>query len=391
MKILIVDDDNVRSLSLKNYLLSLNLIEEVDIVFEAASARSRMREKYYDILVLDVILPRSAADSQLSASNGIGLLRALERSPSIKKPEKIIGITADLSELSNYREEFESSCAAVIPASALAPSWREKIGSSITYTSESKRRRDQKARVVCFTVHGIRTYGNWQGRLSDALRERSDEVEIRAYKYGYFSVFRFLVPALRTREALKLVARLRPILNEVGKKEVIVFAHSFGTALVLHALSEIKAELHGAKISLVLCGSVLPEDFDWSPINSNASIKVINECAEHDWTLYLSKCFALGLGMAGKVGFFGFSGVNLINRHHRGGHSRYFESGFMEKFWVPTVFGIGPIASEVPRISRVAPYLDGLCGLIARVKFLFYLAPIVLIIYLLAKSHLFEI
>ena len=52
------------------------------------------------------------------------------------------------------------------------------------------------------SVHGIRTFGNWQERLERMIgdevdRRNDDQIRVVNYKYGYFSVIAFLIPVLR--------------------------------------------------------------------------------------------------------------------------------------------------------------------------------------------------
>ena len=47
------------------------------------------------------------------------------------------------------------------------------------------------------TVHGIRTYGNWQRELDELLRAAEPGVRVLRYQYGFFSSLAFLVPPLR--------------------------------------------------------------------------------------------------------------------------------------------------------------------------------------------------
>ena len=58
---------------------------------------------------------------------------------------------------------------------------------------------ERVARLV-ITVHGIRAFGHWQERLEDLLVKQTtagDSPTVLNYKYGYFSVFAFLLPPLR--------------------------------------------------------------------------------------------------------------------------------------------------------------------------------------------------
>ena len=86
-----------------------------------------------------------------------------------------------------------------------------------------------KGRIVV-TVHGIRTFGQWQERL-EALTPPEAGIEFNHYHYGYFSVVAFISPLLRWlvtrsfRKALLAVAAKNP------EARLDIVAHSFGTHL----------------------------------------------------------------------------------------------------------------------------------------------------------------
>ena len=107
--------------------------------------------------------------------------------------------------------------------------------------------------------------------------------------------------------------------------------------MVAHALKLLVKEGRAipAKI-IVLCGSVLPQDFNWDFLLETNDAKIVNECTDRDYVLWLSEAFVLDTGMAGKGGFFGLQGNRIVNRHFVGGHSSYFKGdNFMKKYWLP--------------------------------------------------------
>ena len=50
---------------------------------------------------------------------------------------------------------------------------------------------------LVITVHGIRTYGDWQDELKKLLEAAEPGVTVRMYRYGFFSSLAFLIPPLR--------------------------------------------------------------------------------------------------------------------------------------------------------------------------------------------------
>jgi hypothetical protein len=88
---------------------------------------------------------------------------------------------------------------------------------------------------LVITVHGIRTFGDWQERLERLLREEllvasGESLDVVNYKYRYFSVIAFLIPFVRWL----VVRRFRTAFLEEAKRSswdrIDLVAHSFGTA-----------------------------------------------------------------------------------------------------------------------------------------------------------------
>lgn len=351
MRILIVDDDEMRGIGLKQYLSKSSSIPTDNIYLASClnDARNLLRNIYFDVLVLDVVLPKRNDKKLPNHLVGIGLLNELNRKSFLKKPEKIIGITAHIDDLLKFRKEFENSCNIVVEAPPNSDVWKEKIANSLSYTGVSKTSRAVTvSKTAVLTVHGIRTFGQWQSRLRHLIEERTDAISFHTYKFGYFSSLLFLVPWFRKSQVISLKNKIEPIIKDKNLDRVYIFCHSFGTYLVAKSLESIFVdEKISTKITLAMCGSVLNPDFDWHKIDDGNSLKVINECGDKDYVLWLSSAFVLGVGMAGKVGFYGFNNDFVMNRFFQGGHGLYFSGDeFMLKYWLP-LFDEIPIISEV--------------------------------------------
>lgn len=362
MKILIVDDDTRRSGGLVTHLTSAGVAQDSDIVTASCigDAKHLLKSVYYDVLILDVVLPQRR-DEGPSAEYGIAFLGYLNRSSSIKKPEKIIGVTAHLEDIGRFRATFENYCLAVIEAGAGSSEWKGKVVQALSYTAASQLARSiEEERLQVLAVHGIRTFGHWQDRLANMVSQRTSGVGFSAYKYGYFSAIAFLVPAFRDKEVSRLKRHMQVLFERHDTEEFIIFCHSFGTYLVAHALRQLVAEARPVPVRLlVLCGSVLPNRFDWGFLERVGRARVVNDCADKDFVLWLSEAFVLSTGMAGKTGFYGIQGNFLVNRHFTGGHSCYFDGDqFMQTYWLP-LLDLQRKPSGAIDIRRPSLLLDG--------------------------------
>ena len=126
----------------------------------------------------------------------------------------------------------------------------------------------RECRHLVITVHGIRTFGDWQGRLTRLLLPESgvrpQGLNVVNYRYGYFSVIAFLIPLLRWL----VVRRFREALIQVVKDHgyparVDLVAHSFGTHVVAWGLTRIPKEQRPKVHTIILAASVLKVGFRW--------------------------------------------------------------------------------------------------------------------------------
>lgn len=199
------------------------------------------------------------------------------------------------------------------------------------------------SRHLVITVHGIRTFGNWQERLESLIRAAAQkdgkDITVLNYKYGYFSAFALLSLTLRFLTVRRFARALADVARQPWDRIDIV-AHSFGTYLVALALRSLSSSQVLKIHTVVLAGSVLPARFDWSTLIPHRVARVINECGTNDNVLWLSQAVPL-LGMAGRTGFNGMTGAALRNRFFAFGHSGYFmkasspSDAFMEDQWLP--------------------------------------------------------
>ncbi|GAC1472213.1 MAG: hypothetical protein NVSMB9_19200 [Isosphaeraceae bacterium] len=180
---------------------------------------------------------------------------------------------------------------------------------------------------LIITVHGIRTFGDWQGNFQSALAEGAPGCHFYTYKAGYFSCLAFLVPFMRWAVAKRFrLEFLKTIEGVPLGTRIDVVAHSFGTYLVAKALPYIPRErsIH----TIIFAGSVLKPSFPWYRYVGQGGCvrRVVNECGVRDSILVLNQLVALGTGMAGRVGFNGNQSDQFRNRYYNFGHGGYFEN-----------------------------------------------------------------
>lgn len=339
MRILIVDDDIFRRVSLQDYLVSsrVALSDDLFIAADTAEAADILGRYHFDVLILDVVLPLDKISKKASSKNGLDLLNKIIQTDELRKPTKIIGITAHIEDLGRFKKSFERDCLIVIEANRKTIGWKAKIANFIGYDELSRKQRIIQANSInVITIHGIRTFGKWQLRLEKLVQDNLCVVPFHSYKYGHSSIFSILSTKRHAQEIEDLSVCLRNIFSLDSKNRFIIFSHSFGSYLVVEALRNLASSGMVLPIkTVVLSGSVLSHKADLSFLAKN-DVTLVNDCGERDYALWFSEAFAPKLGMAGKIGFYGVENRGLINRFFKGGHSSYFDGDdFMKNHWIP--------------------------------------------------------
>lgn len=342
-KVIIIDDDVVRHrLIKKNVIDTFKLSEEqVDSAYSLNDARVSLRKVTYTVVFLDMALPHySDNKSDINPWAGVKILNEIA-SGKVSSPEKVIGYTALDENLEEKEKEFSGIGFTLDYATAHDISWLSKRKNTIDYSLQrSKLSKKIEKDFAILTVHGIRTFGSWQERLFNEVRSKFEDkqVEHLEFKFTGIDFFTFLIPSLRRKIIERLVSELETWLSENKAREIYCFSHSFGTYITVKALEKIKAGDGIESIKyLVLSGSVLDQDYNFSKLKHLNDMKVINDCAAGDIPLLFSEGFVLDAGMAGITGFRGISANKVKNRFYFGGHSVFFDNKntFIRRNWLP--------------------------------------------------------
>lgn len=341
LKILVVDDSEKRVELLQHAFSNSPLRAHVDVIYcdTADKGRIEMLEPF-DLLILDVVIPKKVGGTPQALQSSRLVDDLCSDNNDYIRPKMVIGLTADISELGVYRENFYKIASVVLPASLHTQDWMTDILEQVSILVRAnqkigKLRRDK----LLLTIHGIRTHGKWQSGLNDEIRKYSRSFVPAEVKYGFFDILSFSIPWLRKRKARQAAVQVKQILLDNSDKEISVVAHSFGSLVLSEAFKS--TTLITPIKHIILCGSPLPHSFNLSHLADNAEI-TINECGTRDFILVAAKSFLLGLGEAGRVGFRRSNSKSFINRYFKGGHSLYFEAhsetqSFAERYWLPVI------------------------------------------------------
>lgn len=343
LKVLIVDDNIVRRDKLVAQLADKTEMSfiELEVCISADCARELCKHRRFDILVLDVCLPKKD-DGTATAQDGIKLLKDLHlKTNKYLTPTKVIGITADTNFLEKYRTEFMKYTYIVYPAKSNEKEWMSNtIDNILRIVNTSVIENTQKNDTIVISLHGIRTYGHWQNNFSDIIKKNTSNINYYPFKYGFFGMIFFFLPFVRDFKSNRLISSINPILEENQDKKIYIFAHSYGTYVITKLIQ--KSTLNKKIYMVVFAGSVLPTTYNINQYLGNKVDNIINDCGINDLVLIINKIFVPFLGDAGRKGFEGVNNNKICNRYFRGGHSLYFNTTknkkpFIEEYWMPYI------------------------------------------------------
>src|SRR5882672_3785374 len=214
---------------------------------------------------------------------------------------------------------------------------------------------NRKPRRLIVTVHGIRTFGQWQERLEHLAKSSlgDDQIKVINYKYGYYSVIGFIIPFFRWLVVREFRNELIKLSADEPWSRIDLIGHSFGTHIIAWGVDGLPSISNIQIHTIILAGSVLRADFPWRDMMRGPGKRVkrvANDCGSKDAVLLLSQFFILFTGMAGRTGFSGATSDAFRNRYSVFGHGGYFQDkggkdtdDYMKEHWLPLLQRDGPV------------------------------------------------
>jgi hypothetical protein len=341
VRLVIVDDSEPRVALIKNTLSGVEFAKHLDVIYcGSADAGRRALMTPCDLLLLDVLIPKKKNGTP-QAKHSIELLTDICSSKkSFIRPRLIIGLTADVNELSSYQSVFANEATVVLRGTLSDVSWLTSLTQHVEslFGSNNKASRSSKD-CLLISVHGIRTFGHWQENISKDIAEQSRSFECIELKYGFLDLVSFLFPRKREPVIERNALRLLKIIKDNQNREISIIAHSFGTFIVARALSDYS--LPNRMRSIIFCGSPMLHQTNIDDVVGASEI-TLNDCGVHDFVLLAARFFGPDLGDAGRIGFARENSDKFRNRYFRGGHALYFNTSkkaklFYEEFWLPII------------------------------------------------------
>lgn len=184
--------------------------------------------------------------------------------------------------------------------------------------------------TVVFVVHGIRdSTTTWVDGAVKLLRSRLPNAVIVPATYGYFSALQFILSPARKRRTRWFKETYSYYLSRYPTATFHFLGHSNGTYLLGYSLKALP-DIRFAKV--VLAGSVLPEDFDWTSRIGTQVLEVWNHRSRWDVPVGIL-CSALRAVKMSDVGTGGYRGFRDPDIHecsyHPGGHGATVDSEYL--------------------------------------------------------------
>lgn len=138
MKVLIVDDDIAKAAAISKVLLKAGIPSTNDIahVTNAYDASTEMRKTQFDLLILDLMIPKARlADPEIDG--GQTLLRDIMARTTYLRPRYIVGLTSYDDARDQSEADFNNGLWSILKFDTKSSDWIEQLTSKVRYISSS--------------------------------------------------------------------------------------------------------------------------------------------------------------------------------------------------------------------------------------------------------------
>jgi len=126
MKSLVIEDKAEKLRSIVQVLEDSG--SEVDHARTQSAAISKLQDSSFDLLVIDIALPKSASDPP-DRRGGLDLMKSIEEHETVYTPQHIIGLTAYEDIISDFEKSFSKDGVALIKYEKDSDIWKQRLSS----------------------------------------------------------------------------------------------------------------------------------------------------------------------------------------------------------------------------------------------------------------------
>lgn len=137
LSVLLVEDNTDKLAAISAALTGREVALDIEHAADLTTARSLLRNRSYDLLVLDVAIPLRAGQLPVQ-DGGLRLLDELERSAHLRMPQHIVGLTAYSEVLETALPRFSSRAVSLIYYDPAGVDWAEALSARVWFIERAK-------------------------------------------------------------------------------------------------------------------------------------------------------------------------------------------------------------------------------------------------------------
>lgn len=139
MRILVVDDDDAKIEVMRGKLAASDIADsELETASTAQEARQALRQRHFDLLILDLVLPNRLGDTP-SILTSTEFLQDVIDNDIYQKPSHVLGLTAFEEAEISAKQQFSDSLWYILRYDRTSNDWAEPIIRSIRYIQQQER------------------------------------------------------------------------------------------------------------------------------------------------------------------------------------------------------------------------------------------------------------
>ncbi|MES3044947.1 hypothetical protein [Sphingomonas faeni] len=140
MDVLIVEDDNFKFGAIKSVVIAAGVSSSrIQHASNSVDAYEKCKASRFDLLLLDVNIPRRFDEKDALRGEGISFLRRISRDTDIHKPQYIVGITAFDDVLEEFGSDFADELWSLVRYSEQSDIWKGQVTAKVEYVSALRR------------------------------------------------------------------------------------------------------------------------------------------------------------------------------------------------------------------------------------------------------------
>lgn len=133
MRIMVVDDDSLKVGKIYQLLERQGLkSDDIVHVVTAAQAVEQLRSSFFDIMLLDINLPRRMGEG-IVRGGGLEVVRSVSRNVSLIRPQYIIGLTAYEDVIGEFGPQFADELWSLVLYRENSDQWASQVTAKVSY------------------------------------------------------------------------------------------------------------------------------------------------------------------------------------------------------------------------------------------------------------------